>query len=195
MMIGIHQGFRDLFSRVLRRPKIMEGDEILDGSRVWFISDMHFGSRNLLAWSRKPYFRNRHEMHTCLIRNWNRTVERDDRIYRLGDFGDRHYMPQLNGDIQHAKGNHDTRNWNRQYVLRYRGKRFLVLHNPKDNTTWFDGDWIIHGHTHINSPFIDIHHRRINVSAEVINFTPISMEEILRITEESPGYRDDRMFL
>jgi calcineurin-like phosphoesterase family protein len=104
-------------------------------------------------------------------------------------------MRQLNGIITLAKGNHDRRNWNRQYVLRYRGKRFLVLHDPNNSTTWFDGDWIIHGHTHINTPFVDIGRRRINVSAKMINYAPISMETIWRISEESSGYRDDRWFL
>jgi calcineurin-like phosphoesterase family protein len=195
MMSGLRQGFRNLFSRVLRGRKIMDGDEILDGSRVWFISDMHFGHRNLLKWSRGDSFRNLNEMHSRLIHNWNRAVTRDDRVFCLGDFGDRRFMRQLNGVVTHAKGNHDRRNWNRQYVLRYRGKRFLVLHDPNNATTWFDGDWIIHGHTHINTPFVDIGRRRINVSAEMINYAPISMDTIWRIAEESSGYRDDRWFL
>ena len=195
MMNGLRQGFRNLFSRVLRGRKIMDGDEILEGSRVWFISDMHFGHRNLLKWSRGDSFKNLHEMHSCLIHNWNRAVTRDDRVFCLGDFGDRRFMRQLNGVDTLAKGNHDRRNWNRQYVLRYRGKRFLVLHDPNDATTWFDGDWIIHGHTHINTPFVDIGRRRINVSADMIISEPISLETIWRVIEESPGYRDSRMFL
>lgn len=195
MMIGSLQDVRNLLSRVLRPRTIIDGSEILDGSRVWFISDMHFGHRNLLRWSRGEYFRNINEMHSCMVHNWNRVVAKDDHVFCLGDFGDRRYMRQLRGRISLAKGNHDRRNWNRQYVLTYRGTRFLVLHNPNDSTSWFDGDWIIHGHTHVNTPFVDIRRRRINVSAEMINFTPVSMDALFRITEEAGGYRDHRWYL
>jgi calcineurin-like phosphoesterase family protein len=101
----------------------------------------------------------------------------------------------LKGKITIAKGNHDRKQWNRQYILKYKGLKFLVLHDPDDNSKWFDGDWIIHGHTHINSPFIDIINKRINVSVEMINYTPITMEKIYNIIEESNTYKDNRKFL
>jgi len=82
----------------------------------------------------------------------------------------------------------------------------LVLHSPDephnysqrnetlkyDPIKWFDGDWIIHGHTHINSPFIDIHRKRVNVCVEAINYAPISMEEIYKTIQDSKTYNDNR---
>lgn len=57
----------------------------------------------------------------------------------------------------------------KQFILKYRDMKFLVLHDPDSYATnWFDGDWIIHGHTHVNSPFIDIIRKRVNVSVEAI---------------------------
>jgi len=166
--------------------------DVIDGKRVWFISDMHFGHRNIIQWCR-PEFRNLNEMHRRLISNWNFVVGRYDRVFCLGDFGDFRLFRKLKGKITLAKGNHDNKQWSKQYVLRYRGMKFLVLHDPDSlATNWFDGDWIIHGHTHINTPFIDIRRKRVNVSVEVINYTPITMEDIYNIIQESKNFRDNR---
>ena len=152
--------------------------EILDGNRVWLISDMHFSHRKLLGWSR-PEFHNVKEMNNRMISNWNHRVGNYDRVFCLGDFWDNRYLRRLNGKITLAKGNHDKKQWNRQFVVKYKDMKFLFLHDPDSRMTdWFDGDWIIHGHTHINSPFIDIARKRVNVCVEMINYTPISMEEI-----------------
>lgn len=168
--------------------------EVIDGKRVWFISDMHFGHRNIIRWCR-PEFRNLKDMHRRIISNWNFHVGRYDRVFCLGDFGDFRLFKKLNGKITLAKGNHDNKQWNKQFVLHYRGLKFLVLHDPDSlATNWFDGDWIIHGHTHVNSPFIDIRRKRVNVSVEAINFAPITMEEIYNIIQESKNYRDNRPF-
>jgi len=125
--------------------------------------------------------------------NWNFHVGQYDRVFCLGDFGDARMLKQLNGKITLAKGNHDNKQWNRQFVISYRDMEFLVLHDPDSYATnWFDGDWIIHGHTHVNSPFIDINKKRVNVSVEAINYTPITMEEIYSIIQESKSYNDNR---
>lgn len=79
--------------------------------------------------------------------------------------------------------------------MKYRDLKFLVVHNPDDNTRWFNDGWIIHGHTHVNTPFIDIHRKRVNVSCEMINYTPITMEKIYSIIKESVNYRDNRWYL
>jgi calcineurin-like phosphoesterase family protein len=166
--------------------------DIIDGKRVWFISDTHFGHQNIIRWCR-PEFRNLKDMHRRIISNWNYVVRHYDRVFCLGDFGDFRLFRKLKGKITLVKGNHDRKQWNKQFVINYRGMKFLVLHDPDSvMTNWFDGDWIIHGHTHINTPFIDIGRKRVNVSVEVINFTPISMEEIYNIIQESKNYHDNR---
>lgn len=169
--------------------------EIIDGNRVWFISDMHFGHRNIIKWCR-PEFRNLRDMHKRIISNWNYHVGNYDRVFCLGDFGDARNLRRLKGKITLAKGNHDKKQWNKQFIIQYRDMKFLVLHDPDSMTTnWFDGDWIIHGHTHINSPFIDIGRKRINVSVEAINFSPITMAQIYDIVQESKNYHDNRPVL
>lgn len=168
--------------------------EVLDGNRVWLISDMHFSHGKLLGWSR-PEFHNVREMNNRMVSNWNYHVGTYDRVFCLGDFWDNRYLGRLNGKITLAKGNHDKKQWNRQFIVKYKDMKFLLLHDPDSQiTNWFDGDWIIHGHTHINTPFIDIARRRVNVCVERINYTPISMEEIYKIVQESKNYHDNRPF-
>jgi calcineurin-like phosphoesterase family protein len=172
--------------------------EIIDPKRVWFISDMHFNHYNIIKWCRYPFFRNVKQMNNRMVSNWNYHVGYFDKMFCLGDFGDFRYKKRLKGNITIAKGNHDKKQWNQQYILKYRNMKFLLLHDPDDPmnpTRWFDGDWIIHGHTHINSPFIDIRKKRVNVSCEVINFTPLSMEDLYTILQESKNYEDNRKFL
>jgi hypothetical protein len=67
------------------------------------------------------------------------------------------------------------------------GIRFLLVHDPADAPADFDG-WVIHGHHHNNDlrafPFIDIAGKRVNVSAEVLGYAPVSLREICRIIRE-----------
>lgn len=77
-------------SRILRKisnfvyrkiigPQILvaEGDvlNVIDGNRVWLISDMHFGHKGIIKWCRSNVFKNLHEMHKVLISNWNSLLE------------------------------------------------------------------------------------------------------------------------
>ena len=194
-MSHFYEKIKNQFIKSLFGNRIMENEEILDGEKVWFISDMHFGHRNIIKWCRHDCFKNLKQMNERMISNWNYHVGSYDRVFCLGDFGDFRYKRRLKGKITIAKGNHDRKQWNRQYVLKYKGLKFLILHDPDDDSNWFDGDWIIHGHTHINTPFIDIINKRVNVSVEMINYTPITMEKIYKIVEESKTYKDNRKYL
>ena len=72
-------------------------------------------------------------------------------------------------------------------MLDYGGFRFLLVHDPADCRSAFDG-WVIHGHHHNNDlrhyPFIDFEHRRINVSAEVIGYIPVNLKDICELIRE-----------
>lgn len=74
-------------------------------SRTFFTSDTHFGHRNIIKYTNRP-FANAQEMDDVLIARWNETVGEHDTIYHLGDFSlsDPKFVktifPRLNGHIK-----------------------------------------------------------------------------------------------
>lgn len=56
---------------------------------------------------------------------------------------------------------------------------------------WFD-NWVIHGHTHNNDlknfPFINNEEKTINVSSEVINYTPLEINDLIKIIQLDNRY-------
>ena len=79
----------------------------------YFISDLHFGHTNCLAFDNRP-FKTIEEHDYWLIREWNETVGMDDDVYILGDISwygsvkTIEIFKQLNGRLHLIKGNHDT---------------------------------------------------------------------------------------
>ncbi len=96
-----------------------------------------------------------------------------------------YWLRRLNGKIIYIKGNHEKIGKNYD-ILEYRGYRFLLIHEP-ERVKSFDG-WIIHGHKHnndlVNYPFINKERQTINVSVEVINYKPVSLDQILNLCSQ-----------
>lgn len=88
--------------------------------RVWFTSDQHYGHKNIIKHSGRP-FSSVEEMDAALIANHNEVVHHDDTVYHLGDFAwhDKkveHYLSQLRGQHYLVPGNHDEcHSCHRQY--------------------------------------------------------------------------------
>ena len=165
-------------------------------SRIWFISDTHFDHANIIKYCARPFISVK-EMNRILLKKWNTVVRKNDLVYFLGDmsFG-RHsrkpsyWLRRLNGKVIYIKGNHEKIKLGKSSeFLEYKGHRFLLVHDPESNyVNSFDG-WIIHGHKHnndlINYPLINKERRSINVSVEVINYEPISIEQILDLISQN----------
>ncbi|WP_048093899.1 2'-5' RNA ligase family protein [Geoglobus acetivorans] len=168
-------------------------------SGIWLISDTHFDHENIIKYCARP-FADVREMNRIILRNWNNTIQSSDTVYFLGDmsFGRRsknplYWLQKLNGRVKYIYGNHDSIQLGKnQEVVVYRGYKFLLVHDPKNmgNMKKFDG-WIIHGHVHNNElrkyPFIDTKKRTINVCVEVINYKPISLDEIVTLIQRNEG--------
>jgi calcineurin-like phosphoesterase family protein/2'-5' RNA ligase len=158
---------------------------------IFLISDLHLDHTNIIKYCNRP-FKSTWEMNKTILKNWNGTVKRTDTVYFLGDmaFGRgssnaRYWLGKLKGKIVFIKGYHDdTRNFKsfNSRILNYKGHKFLLIHNPEDAPENWDG-WVIHGHKHNNDldnfPFINSIKRTINVSAELLDYTPISIDELL----------------
>ena len=80
----------------------------------YFISDLHLGHVNCLAFDNRP-FKSIEEHDETLIRNWNNVVGMDDDVYLLGDISWHNatktieIFNRLNGRIHLIKGNHDAK--------------------------------------------------------------------------------------
>src|SRR3989344_1809614 len=154
---------------------------------IFFIGDLHLDHKNIIKFCNRS-FKSVEEMNKVIIDNWNKTVKRNDIIFFLGDmaFGKgskktSYWLKKLNGNIIFIKGGHDRSRKIKFYhslILKYNNYRFLLLHDPKDApSNW--KDWIIHGHKHNNHmkdyPLINGMKKTINVSCELINYTPINI--------------------
>ena len=54
------------------------------GVLKFYISDLHFGHKNILAFDNRPFF-TLSEMEETLINNWNNRATKNDEVYILGD--------------------------------------------------------------------------------------------------------------
>ena len=79
----------------------------------YFISDIHFGHKNCLAFDNRP-FTTIEEHDEYIISSWNDTVGVDDDVYIIGDISwynstkTIEIFSKLNGRLHLIKGNHDT---------------------------------------------------------------------------------------
>jgi calcineurin-like phosphoesterase family protein len=153
------------------------------------ISDLHLGHTNIIRYCRRP-FSSVLEMDTVLLDNWNYTVKADDEVYYLGDLRHgrnappaSHFLEKLNGNITYIIGNHDEQLPSSLPFLKltHQGLDFMLIHDPADVPKDYRG-WVIHGHLHNSDyerfPFIDANRRTINVSAELVDYIPVSLDEI-----------------
>lgn len=132
----------------------------------FYISDLHFGHKNILAFDNRP-FSSVEDMDAALVRNWNSRVAAGDHVYILGDFcwGKAKEWPpvlkQLAGNKHLIRGNHDLKQsmpWDvRKYfveVADYKeirdGDQHLVLcHYPMPVFKNMYYGWMhLYGHVH-----------------------------------------------
>jgi len=82
--------------------------------KMFFISDLHFGHKNCLAFDNRP-FKDIEEHDSMLIRMWNNVVGIDDDVWILGDISWHNatktieIFKQLNGIKHLCRGNHDSK--------------------------------------------------------------------------------------
>ena len=105
----------------------------------FYISDLHLGHKNILAFDNRPFF-SLEEMTETIISNWNSVVGKNDSVYVLGDMFWNNaeipiVLPRLNGFKYLIKGNHDRVNremekhfvWIKDYAVIKDGKEHVVL--------------------------------------------------------------------
>lgn len=159
--------------------------------KTFFIADTHFGHSNIILYENRP-FRDTEEMNKTIIENWNKTVDKQDTIFILGDFSlykeakTKEIVNSLNGNKLLVLGNHDNPNIKYylnlgfdhvyDYPIIY-DKFYILSHEPlyiNSNMPYTN----IFGHVHSNKEYTDFSNQSFCVSVERINYTPISFSEI-----------------
>lgn len=153
----------------------------------YIISDPHFGHDNILKLER-PQFATIEEHDAYIINQINKIVKLTDTLYILGDIGNIDKARLLNGRKIMIKGNHDKRNLTEfESVFAevydtpiYLTPKLVLSHEPiQVNTSVLN----VHGHLH-GARLESTNH--FNVSAALVNYTPITYEEIATMAGKLP---------
>lgn len=173
---------------------------------IYFISDTYFNHINIIKYCNRP-FDNVKQMNEILIKNWNKFITTEDTIYHLGDFalGRKENITdivnQLNGNKYIIIGNHDKWGVNTYGELGFNVLKnapiklddyiLLLSHIPVPDKQIPNGFINIHGHIHDKNlyectekyePKLYSAEKHINISCDVTDFKPISLEELKNLT-------------
>jgi len=155
----------------------------INPKNTFLFSDPHFDHANIIKYCHRP-FKNVDEMNNTILKNYNKTVKENSLVYFLGDmaFGRNSRPPgfwfkQLKGQIVYFRGNHDKKGY-REMVIHVKDLYFKLSHFPTNRGDWVG--WMIHGHVHDKSPFIDYQNKRINVSVDATGFKPVKLSDIIK---------------
>lgn len=145
--------------------------KILEGQKVFFTSDTHFGHNNIMTFCKRPW-KTIEEHDEALISRWNGVVGKDDLVFHLGDFAFctnsrwKELINTLNGKIYLIYGNHDISRWPgdktmslfegcaMQMMLKIEGKFVILNHYPMLTIpgVYSKGQWKnwiqLYGHVH-----------------------------------------------
>jgi len=173
-------------------------------SNIFLIGCTHFGHENMYKFLNRDGTRVRHEFadvkegDEAMVERWNKTVQKGDKVYVLGDvaFHKTHLatIGKLNGSKILVKGNHDNLQL-AEYAKYFRDVRayhrldyFVLSHIPvHPQFLWSESinKYCINIHAHLHSGAVmnslDASlpdYRYFSVCVERINYTPISLEEI-----------------
>lgn len=174
---------------------------------IYFTSDLHFHHNNILNFGSRPY-NNISDNDNSLIKNWNNTISKNDKIYILGDFKFSHLisaediLTKLNGEKHFILGNHDnsseliklvgegiikTLDIYKEENMYINGKEIKVImsHYPilEYNYAWQENTLHLYGHVHENGKHYDLLFEKLgfkayNVSVDCNNFFPVSLNDI-----------------
>jgi len=152
---------------------------------IFIISDPHFHHKNMAI---RRGFANEIEMNDHIIKMWNSVVTKRDTVIIIGDItlekANYDILNCLNGIKKVVMGNHDQPQHAKELLKYVNGvagmidyKNVTITHCPiHPSQLDFRFKKNIHGHVHTNSLDDD---RYINVSAEVINYTPVLLKSLL----------------
>lgn len=154
-------------------------------SKVFFISDTHFGHNNICKY--RSRFTTPEEHDEFIIKNWNSVVTKAKyQVWVLGDVGIKNkrrdiksLLSRLNGTINIITGNHcHVPYYDLPNIVMRTGlvKRYgLWLSHCPIHPNELRGHNNVHGHVH-DKTLED--NRYFNCCVENVDYTPISLEDV-----------------
>lgn len=161
-------------------------------SKIFIISDTHFGHENILKFTDNGgnlirNFSDVYDMNEYMVDRWNNMVSDEDIIYHLGDvyFGKGwEILPRLKGKKRLILGNHDNAKDQRLHKCFDKISMWRVFpeyncvltHVPIHGSSLFRVGYNLHGHIHQQpspSP------RHVNCSVEVQDYMPRLIEDLV----------------
>lgn len=163
-------------------------------SKLWFVSDMHFGHANIIKYCQRP-FESVEEMDQSLVDRWNQVVAAEDTVYCLGDmaFHNYHRIGELKGRKHLVPGNHDHEREKKVYpyfetvmdelsYIKVEGVKVVLCHYPLES--WKRDCRIhLHGHSHGESRKVKW---RMDVGVDATRlYRPLSWSELMsRVSDD-----------
>jgi len=151
---------------------------------IWFTGDHHFSHKNIIEYSKRP-FKSIEHMNMEMIRRWNSVVKPNDTVFHLGDilfenkklkFND--LIEKLNGKIILIHGNHDRWKWSpiKNLIIQLQEREIYLSHEPE-----FVCELNLCCHIHERWKMKAEGRKRVlNVGVDVWDFTPITLDTILK---------------
>ncbi len=168
-------------------------------ANIFVISDTHFGHKNILNFKNIEgqslrVFKDVNQMNEHMIERWNSVVRPEDKIYHLGDLivkGDNWtLLGRLQGRKRLILGNHDYPNMRLYqpyfediYSTRLLDK-LLLSHIPIHPLSLGKAIANVHGHVHNNVRPDHFGKQYVNVSVEVVDYTPVAWEDLKQLVQE-----------
>jgi len=171
----------------------------------YFTSDEHIGHKAMLYFPEGRHkFSTTSEMEEYIIDKWNSVVTIRDEVYVLGDFAykcSKRYAEsifwQLNGIKYLIPGNHDNKValkfidcWRsidlikRVSITLPNGVEQYLLLSHRPFLSWESKCWHLHGHTHGKIQELNKGIKRLDVSVELYDYTPISEEQVINLLRD-----------
>lgn len=174
---------------------------------LYIISDLHFDDKWICN-NHRP-FDDLEEMNRTLLTNCRSQIDEEDTFLFLGDIvgkdsteGDvwewygklseiDYWVPGDHDHVARSEYDETALPVRKPFFKEFRKNSFRFKHKQYREK---EGDhWIIHGHKHNEKPeeypFIDPENRRVNVSASMLRYKPIALEDIIEFIETGQRYR------
>ena len=169
--------------------------------KIYYISDLHFSHEKIIKFCNRPY-KTIEEMDEDIINKWNSIVTPNYVVRILGDIA----LPKSKDDVEKAIklvkrlngkksliiGNHDTELLEEERfrqlfssIKHYdkvtdNGRNVILSHYPIEEWDGFYKGYIhLYGHIHNNNVNLKKLDNRYNVSLEVLDYKPKTLDEII----------------